>query len=578
VSLLELLAAGKIDDFNQRRSARSGPDLFAADLARTQLQNADLSAANLEKADLTGADLTGAVLAKANLCGADLTEATLDRVVGVAARLREAYLGEARAVGAELSSADFTEADLTGLNASGARLRSARLRGASAAGAHFSAADLTEAKAGEGDFRGADFRGATMTEMDLHAANLEGAVLEQADLRGARMAGAILRKARLVSAVLAGADLTGADLTGADLTDVDFSGADLTETIADPGALDEARGGSGVTSATDGGVEHHFEEPWVASSDGAIAVLWENPEADESLALRFAVAPIGHHGRMESQLLRVPSEQVLSRAVVAVENGFSLILFVDKPGGVDVLAMDVDARGVLMGSRTHRLGYTPVVKPVFTPTPQGILIYGIGRQGALSVHRLEAGGLVELLRAPAATYRGFCGRMDPVLLGKGGTVAVVRPEGIGRLLVAPAGYPGRLVAAAFRPSDQAVTVAWAGKEEKGLRVQRLGGEALRVDAKADVGAMDLLAVGDRFLLGWTREAGDERDVNHALAAWVDESGPGKPFVLLAGDDDVEDIRFLAGDGPPRVALSTLGGGIAIVGVDGERASLLARLE
>ena len=71
-SLLELLTAGQIDEFNARRGQRVTLDFFAADLAGLALAGIDLSGANLEKADLSGADLTGAVLAKANLSGADL--------------------------------------------------------------------------------------------------------------------------------------------------------------------------------------------------------------------------------------------------------------------------------------------------------------------------------------------------------------------------------------------------------------------------------------------------------------------------------------------------------------------------
>jgi hypothetical protein len=213
---------------------------------------------------------------------------------------------------------------------------------------------------------------------------------------------------------------------------------------------------------------------------------------------------------------------------------------------------------------------------VLVPDGEGFLIYGIGRQGALSVHRFDGTVLHELMRAPAGTYRGFCGRLDPILLGKGGTVAAVRKDGIGRLMSAPTGYPGRLTSAAYRAEGEQIALAWAGKGEKGLRFQALGvdTEATRLDIKSDIGAMDLRSVGDRWLLVYTREATDDTDITHPMAVWMPG---GKPFPLLDGPDriDIEDVRLVPGD-KPRVAMLTLGEDLVVVEVGAESATVVAR--
>ena len=52
-TLLELLQAGQVEEFNARRGQRVVIDLFAADLSGLSLADVDLSNANLEKADLS---------------------------------------------------------------------------------------------------------------------------------------------------------------------------------------------------------------------------------------------------------------------------------------------------------------------------------------------------------------------------------------------------------------------------------------------------------------------------------------------------------------------------------------------
>ncbi|MFZ5481310.1 MAG: pentapeptide repeat-containing protein [Myxococcota bacterium] len=575
MTLLEFLQAGRVDEFNAKRGQRVQLDLFAADLAGLSLAGVDLSNANLEKADLSGCDLTDANLSRANLCGADLTGAKLEHCVLIRARLREAYLGQAVLARAELAGADLSEADLSDADLTDARLASARLREAVLANATLKGADLAEARLSEADLRGADLTGASLPQADLSRANATGARFEKADMRGARCAGLVAKSARFTSADLTGADLTGADLTGADMTDANLERADLFEVIADPGTLAAAKLPAGFgeeVSAGDEGVEIHFDDPSVAVGDGAVGVLWENDEGDEQIRLRAATCRFGGRFAGATQALPIPIDLLQARAIVPLRERFACVVFVDRPAGLEMVVTDLDKDGNPGATRSVRLGYVPVVRPVVAPDDDALLVYGIGRHGALTVHRLEAEGLVELMRAPAHTYRGFCGRLDPVLLGKGGTVAAVRRDGIGRLQTAPPGYPGRLTAAACRPDAELVAAAWVVRGEKGLRFQVLGAdaEATRIDAAIDIGAIDLAAVDDRWLLVWTREA--ERAT--AMAAWLPG---GKPFPLHA--DDVQDLRLCTrSGGPPAVAMVTLEEELIVAEIAADTANVLARFE
>jgi uncharacterized protein YjbI with pentapeptide repeats len=582
LTLLELLTSGQIDGFNARRGARVTLDFFAADLSGLALAGADLSGANLEKADLSGADLSGAVLAKANLSGADLTGATLDRCVAIRARLREAYLGGAKAAEAEFSGADFSEADLTGLHAPRGRFAGARFKDAVLANAVLTGADFNEARFPNADLRGADFTEANLASAELLRANATGARFVKASLAAARLAGAVLKSCHLAGADLTGADLSGVDLTGADLTGANLDRADLFDVQADPETLRAAKLPAGfadtATSSADTGgtTDLHFEDPSVAVVGDTVAVFWENADAEDTFTLRAAISSPARPFHRASHALAIPVDQVLSRGVVPSATGFTCVVFVDRPAGVELQAMAFNQTTGFEAPRAVRLGYTPVVKPVLVPDEDGFLIYGIGRQGALSVHRFDGTALTELMRAPAGTYRGFCGRLDPILLGKGGTVAAVRRDGIGKLMSAPTGYPGRLTAAAYRAEGELIALAWAGRGEKGLRFQVLGAdtECTRLDAQAEVGALDLRAVGDRWLLVYTREAADEDELTLPMGVWLPG---GKPFPLLGALDrvDVEDIRLVAG-ATPRVAMITLGEDLLVAQVGADDARLVAR--
>jgi uncharacterized protein YjbI with pentapeptide repeats len=582
LTLLELLLAQNVEEFNGRRGQRVTLDLFAADLANLSLPAVDLSGANLEKADFSSSDLTGANLSKATLVGADFTGARLTRVVAIKSRLREAYLGGADLAHAELSGADLSEADLSTANLNDARLAGARLREVSARHASLDRADLSEAKLTAADFREADFVDATLRGADLSRATLDGASLEGADLTGARLTGASLKGARLYNTKLNGADLSTADLTGA-LTDetTDFEGADLTDAVLDLALAERLRAGPPpVVAGHEAATELHFDEPSVAQAHGYVAALWFNVEDGETEVLRLAVRPLREKGEAGAAELPVSAAQVVARQVVPSPTGFRVVLLVDKPGGMDVTVFDVSTTGVPGPGRTMRLGYAPTTLPVIVGDGDGVLIYGIGR-GMLSVHRWSPEGLVERLRAPASTYRGFCDRLNPVVLGKGGTVTAVEDQGIGRLVTAPAGFPGRLQAACALREDL-IALAWITREEKGVRLQRLGldTEPLRLDAKHPVGSVDVRAAAGGWWVAWMREPVADRDVPMPMAMFLPASGePQAPMAILGTSEleDLEDLRFVAGEGAPILAAVALDESLLVLEITPKGGRVLLRV-
>jgi len=292
-------------------------------------------------------------------------------------------------------------------------------------------------------------------------------------------------------------------------------------------------------------------------------VLWENPEGEDEVSLRVGVVRAGDEWEGRATLLPVQVAQVLARAVLPARDGFVCALVIDKPGGAELLTVPLGSDGRLGQPKGARIGYAPAVLPVFGGESDGsVLLYGMGRHQMLSVHRWDGAAVSELMRAPSSTYRGFCGRLDAVLLSRGGTVAAVRRDGIGRLLTAPTGFPGRLNAAVHAGGDR-VTLAWTRREERGVRVQRLGveTESTRLDATLDIGSVDLWTGGDRTLVVWTRDGDTPVPMGH----WL---GEGQPFRLLPADSDVEAdaVQVLAGPGTPRVALTGLGDEVVVLEV------------
>lgn len=569
MTLLELLQAGRVDEFNQRRTSRAALDFYAVDLSGRNLRGVDLTGANLEKADLSGCDLSDAILIRANLSGADLTGAILDRVHGAKARMREAYLGEARVLEGDLADADLTEADLTGFVGDRTRFVGTRFKGAVMSGAHLRAADLSDARLPDADLRHADLEGAVLRGAEMHRADLVGARMDGVDLTAGRLAQARLKGASLRGAVLVEADLTQADLTQADLTDADLSRADLTETRADEAVLAAARPPEPPPTQEDPDVELHFDDPVLATVPGLTAVLWDNPDVEEKLVVRVMVCPDGETAQGASRALAVDADQVLERALLPAGDAFLAVFLIERGRGAEVVTIPVGRDGVPGKPRAAALGYEAAVKPVFVADRTGVTVYGLARKGGVFAHHVDGANITERLRAPAGSWRGFCGRLDPVLLGKGGVVAGVRPERVGALHSAPQGYPGRLLAAAWDPATEVVTLAWSGRDEEGLRVATLGRESARLDANADVGSLDLVVRDGRALVAWTREG----EPAEAFAAWWPG---GRSFRLPpARFPGLEEVRAVAGGANPRLALTGIDDELFVVEVRGEAAEVVA---
>ncbi len=569
MALLDLLRAGNVAEFNAKRPSRTTLDLFGADLAHLSLRGVDLSGANLEKADFSGCDLTGANLSRANLAGADFTEATLDDCRMQKARMREAFLGDARAVGADFSAADLGEADLTGINARNANFSGARLKDAVLQNAHLIDANFTDARIGDGDLRGADLGLATLCGADLHGANLGGARLCGANLAGARMARATLRHADLTDASLANADLSGADLSGSALKGTNFEGADLFDAQVDPGALGALQPTAEVESET---FDLHVEDPSVAVGPEHVGILWENADGEDVLTLRVAVVKRAERWDGRALALGVPGDTLLARTLVAVDRGFLAMVFLDKAGTCEVHAVAIQPDGSRLPPTVHRLDYTPAITPLVGVEQGRVFVYGIARQGTLAVHEWTADRLIERLRAPAGTWRGFCSRHEPILLGKGGTMARARPDGIGPISSVPSGFPGRLQAAAAEAgADESIATIWTQKDEQGLHLASTASSA-KLHEETDIGSVDMVGTVDGFMTAWMCEE-DENIPMYASGA----TGPGRRVLGSTELEDLEDIRFVHSLTGPALALSTMNGECIVVDVSGADPRILARV-
>jgi hypothetical protein len=404
---------------------------------------------------------------------------------------------------------------------------------------------------------------AKFAQADLSKADLSRANLSEADLSGARLSGAKLCGADLSKASLVGADLTGADLTDARLQGANLSKADLFEVIGRPILAVEPP----PTAPTRSFEEFHVDEASIAVSGSAVAAIWEE-ETDTDTSL------IGVYFTDKPVFFEVPvaADSLLARCLLpAAENSFFIAALLDNPGGVMLQVLRLSPGPTISSLTTTRLGYMPVVRPMFVADKDSFYLYGIGRQGALSVHRCspsEPEVLKEQLRAPAGTYRGFCGIQDPILLGKGGTVAVVGPTGIGKLLSIPAGFPGRLSMAVVGEAEQ-VAILWAAKEEKGFRFQLVGtgaSEMIRGEIKVEIGALELVYFQKRFLLAWTRES----DGGTPVGCWVDSKGQsGKPFPLTPKKADITEIRALVEGDRLFLGLTTFQEGMIAIELCGD---------
>lgn len=579
MSLLDLLTAGKIEEFNASRGQRRRVDLFAADLAGAQLAGADLSNVTLEKADLTGANVSGANFAKSDLSGVDATEADFSGVTAVGAKMREAIADEIDLSDADLSHVDLTETSLqkacaTRLRLSGAKLRATDLTGADLTGASFVearlhqskfvgatlvGADLTEVAGQECDFTGADLSGVVgvkarlgsgnFTNARLTRARLTECELEKADLTGADLTGADLRRANLAEAKLAGAKLAGADLSDAVLDRIDFTGVDLTGVVlagVDPrtlGLTDAQIGGLAVA-----GAQAEPDAPWrftdvsVAALGGVWAVLWENHDSEETLSLRWALAHDG--GEIASGVLAVSADGVLARTIVPAAEGFLLVVLHERAGGAAIMTWHLSAAGVLGTPRTEPLGYEPGVKPVVRWSDGALRVWGLARRGpTLVVQKIDDTGVHVVASEKQSTARGFIPGPGAVLASKGGVVLSVGDEGVGHPLRTPAEYPSRQSVAV--PVDDRVAAVWVEERQGdvlgGICTAWLSKGAVPkrrkiIETAAEIVAIDGMHEGDTAKIAWIEIGRRGTTVKYATM-------DGEITEVPLGGEEFEELRF-----------------------------------
>ena len=581
--LADLLAAEDVSAFNSRRSERSRPDLFAADLAGKKLVAVDLSNANLEKADLTESDLSDANLMKAQASGIDGTSMVLDGAMGLRARFKEAWLDNTSLAEADFAQGDFAGAVLDGSRGPGVRMAQARLKNAQAKGVVWPDAELTEAKLYKADFTGADLSRADLTEasgaeMVLVGAVLDSAVgtaakfpeanLENARMVAARFSGANFAGARLVGACLATADLSRANLSGADLTGADLSGALLSEACLDDAILDGAildgadlsgldpralgLDDEAIAKLSGWGIPYDADAPRdlrgcnVARVGGLVATVWLNSDSEEAKSLRWAVVTGGsfRHG-----VVSVPADTVLDAQMVPHGDTIRLVMLRHRPDG-NVLETALVSETGPGRSRVQPLGYDPMVRPVFEQHDGVLTMWGLARRGpTVAVHRLGDEGWEIVTSKASPTAKGYLGGL-PVLSGKGGVLTPVGPRGLGSPKRAPDGFPGVGAVAAVDGEDVLCVWAIEGREPEipgGIRfarIQRRGTPDVEVVSLApQIRHLTSAQAGDHAVIAWLEGAADGIG---GTVAWVCELPDGAPRPVGGDIDDAIRIKVSAG--------------------------------
>ncbi|MBX2799065.1 MAG: pentapeptide repeat-containing protein [Myxococcales bacterium] len=594
-----MLASGDVEGFNEKRSERSRPDLFAADLAGKSLRGADLSNANLEKSDLTEADLTDANLTRANLSGIDGTSMKLVDVSALRARFKEAWMDQADLTRADFAQAVLTEANLSQSKGRYVRMAQARLRGCNAEGASWPEVDLSEAKLHQAVLRGADLRNGDFTaasgaECDLSEAILEGAQANEAKFPGANLTGTRLAQARMQRVNLSNANLTGADLSLADLTQANLAGANLTNAIlvgavladanlegadltgaqlaeADLSGLDPAALGLDeevVESLTAWGVAWNPDAPWVFTSASVarrgdlLAVVWTNPDGEEQRSARWAL--LSSDGPQAHGVIGVPAEAVLDLQVAASSEGFVVSVLRDRPEGAVVTSYPI-RDGQLGAPMAAPLGYEPVVKPVLREVDGRVQMLGLARRGpTLVVTDLGDEGPTPVSSGKVATARGFL-RGQPVLACKGDVVIPITGNRAGSPRRTPDGFPGARGLVAPLPGQDMLMAVWVqprvgNREKGGLRIAGIGPRhapvAEAVDHNPGVVALDAVIEGEGIRVLWA-VGGEDGEGPVVLRSMLLPDG--EPQVLDA-PDDVFEIRMA----PGVAALTRMGGDLVVI--------------
>ncbi len=618
MGLLDLLKAEDVQGFNANRGERRKVDLFAEELDGLKLHGVDLHGVHLDKADLTGSDLTDANIVQAFMSDIDGTGLILDGAIGFGVRMRDAWLEDADLTAADLSKGDLSGAVLKKTKGEGIRLLGAKLKEAEAQGCSWPLADLSEASLKRSNFDGADLKRVKMTDakasggsfvgtrfdlIDGARVRFAGANLEGAVLAGGRLAAASFREANLKGADLSNADLSNADLAGADLTGADLSNANLADASLEGAILEGAKlegaDMSGVDaqalsldsdtlgSLADFGARYDpeaplvFDDVTVATRPGAVLVFWQNPDSMDEATLRWGLKAEGKKSRYG--VLPVNASSVLAHQALAGDDGFVLLLLVERPGGVVVMRFDVDLEGQVSAGRSFPLGYEPAVLPVFERIGSTMVMWGLARRGpTLVMHgdRGEGEGFELLSSTPCPTARGFVGRHAPILSNKGGVLSGVSPAGIGSPLPIPEGFGGRLATATV--IGDRILAVWNTmarlRDPGGLRSTWIGGGDPVVDELTrfpDVNALDLIAHGDGAHMIWIEDEGPEG--THLMARHLPG---GETQALDLGGEEPEEVSFartLPG-ADPVVCATSLQGNLHVFDHEGRLVVKFSNLE
>ena len=589
--LIKHLKTGDVDAFNEARPRRGKLDLFAADLSEIQGAGADLSNAILEKADLTDADLTDAILARAILIGADLSDTKLGGVLALQSRWKEAYIEDTDLSDADLSASDFSDTELHGVSFQDATLASAKMKRANIQRCRFAGADLSEVRLTDATIADTDMSGCRLVEAKLQGVqasgiNLNGADLTKARLSGAVLAGADLGGTRFVDADLSNADLSGARLQGADFTRADLSGVQFGDADLEGATFTDAQVEGPLLSRAMGDIPDaaHLlvEDPVIASGNGAVAVLWENPSAVGGRNwLRIAVGPRGKGPAVSPAAIPVPADLVVARALApAPDGGFAVLVMLERPSGIASTLFPVSATGEIGEGRRLQIPYTPAARPILKTVGDELLLFGISREGpGLHVHRIGEGPEPESLHASLMkTVRGFVSDHHPVVLSKGGVLVTLGRRGPGQPMTAPGAFPDVRCAAA--PIGKGLGMAWLPSQGLGLGVAEVAsgvqGEEDLLLKKQPIGSLDAAADDDGAWAIFTKEP---TEPGGAASAWAVELPDGLPFPVVEGpENDVTEVRMVADPSGALAAITLLDGGLVLYTLSGGKAAPVWRLE
>jgi uncharacterized protein YjbI with pentapeptide repeats len=598
VDILELLQAEKVEEFNETRSYRTAPDLFAVDLSEKNLTGADLSGVNLDKSDLTGTILSETNLMNARMNGIDGTRMNFRSALGIKIRLRDAWLEGANLNSADFSRGNLSEAYLRDTHGEMLRMSGAILKDVDAVGVKWPAVDLSEAVLTRADFSKADLSRADLTSASangviLAGARLDGIVgsgvslvganLSGASLMGARLSGANLRDADLTGAHLAGADLSGANLTGATLKGVNLQGALLADatldgldlstanlddadlTGVDPSALclsDEQKDrlasyGAGVAA---------FEETRVSQLRSARignswAGVWVNEHDDGLESIRWIL--ISAKGEIRDGVLPVAASGVVAHGVVGIGSEFEIVLLHKRTTGSVVSRYRVDLTGDVTPYGVRPLGYEPMVTPILRGG-ESLQLVGLASRGpTVVVSGVTEEGLVPVASERIPTAQGFLSRHDAIIMSKGGVLIPVHGRRVAKPVGTPDAFPGVFAVAAL--GGEQCIAAWvrraSGTDKGGVEYawlrQRGPEEVQRLSVGADVTGLDLIAVEDRAWLCWIQDE----------VVFVGCTGEPDPLRLKSIDTPLE-VQLVAGEGEPLVAIVTAEQGLVVMDLAG----------